>query len=445
MEFRVEELAPCRKKVTVVVPPEQVREEVDAKYGEINKQVVMPGFRPGKAPRKLLESRFGAQVLDEVKGKIVEAAFKTMVEEKKVAPLTQPTVDVEKIVLDPSKAFEFSLEVTTRPEFELPDWKGLEVAVPSATVSEADVDAGIERMRLAEGTLVPAETGLASDDVAVFDWKASEGGEPLHAEEGSYYRVGGGVVDGVVIDGLDEKIQGATAGATFLVKGRAAPDDPRAPLAGKEFDVTLEVKDVKRFRPADLDEAFLKRHDLDDVAELRKDVSRKILRAREREREKLAEDRLVETLLGKVSFDLPADVVANAVDGWLERRRVEAQAEGQDEDAVAKEATGDASEVRAKVEADLRRHFVLERIAEAEDVKVGEPELLGAVEQIARDNGRSAGEVIEYFREDPSRLTELRTHLRHEKARAALRTAAKLVDEAPTAAPAPQAAPRKGK
>lgn len=253
------------------------------------------------------------------------------------------------------------------------------------------------------------------------------------------------MVDGVVIDGLDEKIQGATAGATFLVKGRAAPDDPRAPLAGKEFDVTLEVKDVKRFRPADLDEAFLKRHDLDDVGELRKDVSRKILRAREREREKLAEDRLVETLLGKVSFDLPADVVANAVDGWLERRRVEAQAEGQDEDAVAKEATGDASEVRAKVEADLRRHFVLERIAEAEDVKVGEPELLGAVEQIARDNGRSAGEVIEYFREDPSRLTELRTHLRHEKARAALRTSAKLVDEAPTAAPAPQAAPRKGK
>ena len=81
------------------------------------------------------------------------------------------------------------------------------------------------------------------------------------------------------------------------------------------------------------------------------------------------------------------------------------------------------------MEADLRRHFVLEKIAEAEDVKVGEPELLGAVEQIARDNGRSAGEIIQYFQEEPSRLTELRTHLRHEKARAALRTASKLVDE----------------
>ncbi len=442
MEFRVEELAPCRKKVTVVVPPERVREEVDAKYGEINKQVVMPGFRPGKAPRKLLESRFGAQVLEEVKGKIVDSAFKAMVEEKKVAPLTQPTVDVEQLRLDPSKAFEFVLEVTTRPEFELPEWKGLEVAVPPATVSESDVEAGVERMRLAEGTLVPADSGLASDDVAVFDWRATEGAELLHAEEGSYYRVGGGVVDGIVIDGLDEKLAGATAGATFLVKGRAAPDDARPALAGKEFDVTLEVKEVKRFKPAEMDEAFLKRHDFDDVEELRKDVGRKILRARERERERLAEDRLVEGLLGRVSFELPAEVVENAVQGWLERGRVEAQAEGRGEDALDKEATGDPAEVKAKVERDLRRHFVLEKIAEAEDVKVGEPELLGAVEQIARDNGRSAGEVIQYFQEEPSRLTELRTHLRHEKARAALRAAAKLVDEASPAAKTP---PRKGK
>jgi trigger factor len=448
MDFRVEELAPCRKRVTVTVPVESVREALDAQYREINKQLVLPGFRPGKAPRKLLESRFATHVREEVRSKLVEAAVKQAVEEKKVAPLGAPTLDVGDVALDPDKPFEFAFEVTTRPDFDLPEWKGIEVKVPAATVTDADVDLGVERLLLGEGTLETSPDPLAADDVAVLDWKATAGGDLLHSEDGSYYRMGRSVLDGVVVEGLDKAILGARAGVAAILKGRAAPDDIRPSLAGKEFDVALEIKEAKRFRPADLDEAFLRRHDFDDVEEFRKDVRRRILRARERERERVAEDRLVDALVAKSAISLPADVVENAVTGWMERRRIEAQSEGVSDDDVAKELAASRQDVTGRVEADLRRHFVLEKIAEAEDLTVSEQELLGAVEQMARDSGRSTGELVQHFQEDPGRLAEMRSHLRHGKAREALRRSASVVEAAaPAANPAPAAttAPKKGK
>lgn len=443
MEFRVEELAPCRKKVTVTVEAERVRKEIDGQYAEVNKQIALPGFRPGKAPRKLLESKFGPHIHGEAKQKIVEAAYKQLVEEKRIVPLSQPAVDVDGATLDPAKAFEFAFEVTTRPEFELPAWKGLEVKVPPAVVTDADVDAGVERMRLQSGNLVPSDAGAADDDVVVLDWKAKDGDAVLLAEENAYYRVGKGVIDDIVIDGLDVKLAGAKAGDAFVVKGRVPASDARAELAGRELTLQLDIREIKRFKPADLDAEFLKRHDFDDVDELRKDVRRRIQRGLDRERNRLAEDRLIDGLVASVKFDLPAEIVDGSVADWTERQRLEAEAEGQDGAAVAAKLDGEKDALRAKVEADLRRHFVLEKISEAEGLSVSEQELVGAVEQIARENGRSASEVIQHFQEQPGRLAELRAHLKHEKAREALRKAASIIDEAPARAAKVEPAPRK--
>src|SRR5688572_7900539 len=389
MDFRVEEIAPCRKKVTVTVPADRVKTEFDSRYKEINDEVTLPGFRPGHAPRKLLETRFGTHVRDEVKGKIVEAAFKQAIEDKKVAPLGQPTMDVEKAEVEPGKAFEFEFEVTTRPEFELPAWKGQEVKVPAVTVDDAAVDSAIEDLRSADGTLDASDEPLVEGDVAVVDWKAVVDGTEAGATEGSFYRLGRGVLDGLALEGGDAALAGGRAGTSVTVRGRAAPDDAREALAGKEFDVHIDVRDVKRFRPAALDEAFLKRHDFDDVEELRRDVRRRILRQRERARDRIAEDRLVEGIVAKTAITLPKDLVDNAIAGWAERRRLEARESGASEEDVAKELAAGETKVRADVETDLRRYFVLDRIAESEGLKVEEQELVATVEQMARESGRS--------------------------------------------------------
>ena len=448
MEFRVEEIAPCKKKVTITVPAERVREEFDAQYREVNKAIAMPGFRPGHVPRKLLETRFGPKIADEVKQKVVESAYESLLKDKKLEPLSRPAVDVEKTPIAADKPFEFGFEVVVRPEFALPEWKGREVKVPEIAVTDADVDAGVERLRMSEGDLVPADGAAKVEDVAVLSWSAKEGDTSLLSGEGTYYRVGGGdVLEGFLATGLDAALTGAKAGDKAKVKGRAVPEDERPLLAGKEFDLWVEVTDVKRFQPAPLDADFLKRHDYDDVAELRTDVRRKIARVRERERDRLAEDRLLDGLIDATKMPLPEEVVESAVTGWRERRRTEATAEGVPEETIVQELAAGGDDVKKRVESDLRRHFVLEKICDAEDVKVSEQELIGAIEQMARDSRRPSGEIAAQFQEQPERLAELRSHLRHQKAREALRRAARLVEEAPPA-PAPakaSAPPKKGK
>ncbi len=225
MDFRVEEIAPCRKKVTVTVPADRVKSEFDAQFGEINEKISLPGFRPGKAPRKLLESKFGPHVRDEVKGKLVEAGFKQAVEEKKVTPLGRPTLAENEVVVDPAKAFEFAFEVTTRPEFELPTWKGLEVKAPLVEVTDADVESGVDTLRMQQGTLEATTEPLVLGDVALVDWQVLVDGVEAHREEGAYYRLGRGVLEGVLLEGADAALAGGKAGTTVTVRGRAAPDD----------------------------------------------------------------------------------------------------------------------------------------------------------------------------------------------------------------------------
>jgi len=431
MEFHVETVGPCRAKVRVTVPEKRIREEFDRQYDEINKSVALPGFRPGKAPRRLLEARFSRKLSDEVKVKLVEAAFEELVEKKEVRPLAPPRIDPGGIAFDPAKPMEFEFEVLTRPDFALPAREGLEVKVPPIEVAPEDVDAAVERMRVADGTLVGSDDGVVRpDSVVVVDWKARAGDEELAAGENAYYRVGRGVLEGFVAPGLDEALGGKRSGEPVSVDARAAADDPRERVRGKDVTLAVEVKDVKRFRPADLDEAFLKAHDFDSVDELKSDVKRKIVRLRERERDRMAEDRLVDTLVEKAKIPLPEAVVEGEVERWLERRRVEAQAEGVDPAEVTKEAAATKDEVRGRVERDLRRHFLLERLAEADKVEVGDAEVFGAIEQMARDSGRPTAELVEAFRSS-GRVDELRAHLRHRKVKETLRRGASLVEEAP--------------
>jgi trigger factor len=201
----------------------------------------------------------------------------------------------------------------------------------------------------------------------------------------------------------------------------------------------VEVREVKRFKPAELDEAFLKARDFDTEEELRTDVRRRIVRQRERERDRLAEDRLVDLLVERAKVPLPEAVVEGEVERWLERRRVEAAAEGLDPAEVTKEAAAAKDQVRSRVERDLRRHFLLERLAEEQKVEVSDSELVGTIEQMARDAGRPAGELLEQFRAT-GRAEELRSHLRHRRVKEGLRRGASVVEEvAASAAAEPEA------
>jgi trigger factor len=222
------------------------------------------------------------------------------------------------------------------------------------------------------------------------------------------------------------------------VKVRVPEDDPREELRGKELDLEVTLKEVKHYVLPAIDAEFLKANDYDDEAEMREDVRKRILRAKRREVERTAEETLVEQLLGSVPMALPPEFVERELASWTERRRAAAEAEGVSEEEAGKIIEAGRADAQQRIEQDMRRFFLLDRIAEAEGVDATQEEMVSAIQEIAQAYGHPVEEVVASFR-DQGRLSELRAQIRHRKVREMIRTAATLVEQAPEAPAAPPA------
>lgn len=431
MDFKVDALGPCRKKVAVTIPSERVRAEYDRQYGEINRQVALPGFRKGHTPRKLLEKRFARHLSDDVKEALVRQALEALTRDKQVEPLRPPSIDVARLEVDPGRPLAFEFELLTRPEFATPAWKGLEMKVAPVSVSDAEIDAGIDAMRRRESRLEPAgeDAVVGDEDVLVVDWTATAGEAVVAQDQGAYFPLGRGMLGGFPAAELETALRGRRAGATASAKVQAFPDDPREAVKGKEVTLSATLKEVRRFVLPALDAEWLKRHDFDDVAELRADARRQIQRGKTRERDAQAEERLVEQVVAAAKIDLPDEILSAEVDGWAARRRQELAEEGVAEDELEGRVAADRPAARRELEGELKRFFVLDRIAREEGIAVGEQELGQALQEIAQSYGRPIEEVVEAFRYG-GRLDELRGRIRQRKVREAIRRAAQTIETA---------------
>jgi len=442
MDFAVDTLGPCRKHVKVTVPQDRVQEEYDRQYDEINDNVAMPGFRKGRAPRKILEKRFGKTLGREVKEKLVQNALEKLVEDKKLEPLRPPEIDFETLEVEPEQIFEFEFDVITRPEFETPNYKELEVEVPAVEVAKEQIDEAVDRLRRSEAVLQTVEDAEVGDeDVLVIDWKALDGDSVEAHDDNAYYLYGRGVLAGFVVKGLDEALQGAKKGAEASVKVEVGPDDPREELRGRELDLAVELKEIKRYVLPEIDEEFLKRHDFDDAEEMHEEIEKQLKRAAGRERDRLAEDQLVDGLLDSVEMSLPEEFVEKELEQWARRKRTGLEIEKIPEEDIEKQIDEERADAKTNVEKDMRRFFLLDRIADSEDVKVSEADLLQAIQAIAQAYGRPEEEVLASFR-DGDRIQELAAQIRHRKTREVIRRQAKLVE---TEAPAEKKAKPKKK
>ncbi|MDF1701143.1 MAG: trigger factor [Planctomycetota bacterium] len=431
MDFKVEDIGPCRKKIAVTIAPERVREEYDSKYAEINDQVAMPGFRPGRTPRVLLERRFASRLGDEIKNDLVKAALEELFESKEHAidPLAAPEIDVEALDFEPTEAFTFEFELVTKPNFETPAYKELEVKVPPIEVSDDELQEGIDRLRRRGASLETVEKGKVEDgDVLILDWKAMEGDSVEARDDGIYYPYGRGVVADFVAESIDEQLAGKAVGAEAKADVQVAMDDPREELRGKELELQVVLKEIKRYELPPIDAAFLEKNDFDDEAELKDDVKKQIQRAKARQRDAMAEELLVEQLLGSVEISLPEDFVERELENWAVRKRMSMQMEKAEDEAIAKEIESARDDTKAAIETDMQRFFMLDRIAEAEDIEVTEGEMVQAVQEIAMAYGHPIEQVMTQFR-DGGRLQELQSQIRHRKARAAIRATATLVED----------------
>jgi trigger factor len=352
----VETLSPTRVKMTVQLPFEELQPSFDEAYKAIGKQVNVPGFRKGKVPARVIEQRFGrGAVLEEVINDAVPKAYENALREQEIVPVGRPEVDVTEI--EDGQHVIFTAEVDVRPEFDLPDYKAITVEVEPATASEEAIDEHIDNLRTRFASLRDVERACQDGDVVLVDLSgATDSGDAVEDLSGNAlsYEIG---TDGM-LPGFDDAMRGAATGET-----RTFPFTPsNGDWAGVPLTVTATITAVRERELPALDEEFVvMASEFDTVEELREDAKTRVERLKRMEQGQQARERVHESLMEAVEVPVPEGIIAAEVEAHFEDGH-----EASDEHRA---------EVEQQAREALKSQFILDKIAESEEVTVGESEL----------------------------------------------------------------------
>ncbi|OMC15172.1 trigger factor [Mycobacterium sp. IS-836] len=412
MKSSVEQLSPTRVRINVEVPFTELEPDFQRAYKELARQVRLPGFRPGKAPAKLLEARFGREaMLDQVVNEALPARYGQAVAESEVHPLGQPDIEVTK--KEYGQELAFTAEVDIRPEITLPDLSALQVSVDPIEVSDDDVDAELQSLRARFGTLKGVDRPVADGDFVSIDLSATVDGEdvPGAAAQGLSHEVG----SGRLIAGLDEAVVGLSVDESKEFTAQLATGEH----AGKDAQVTVTVKSVKERELPEPDDEFAQlASEFDTIEELRSNLRDQVARLKRAQQADQIRNATLDALLEQVDVPLPEAVVQaqfdNAMHGALH---------GLDHDqakldevlaAQGKSREEFEAETRDAAETELRKQLLLDALADDLEVQVGQDDLTERLVMTSRQYGIEPQQLFAYLQENnqlPAMFADVRRGL----------------------------------
>ena len=365
MKSTVETLEPTKVRLTVEVPFEELKSEMDKAYKEIAGQVNIPGFRKGHVPPRIIDQRFGrAAVIEQVVNQVLPGHYSDAVNENDLRPMAQPTVDVTEIpnVTGPQGGqLVFTAEVDVVPAFELPEIdESIVVEVAPTEVTDEDVEKELEDLRGRFATLKTINRKAKTGDFATIDLVATINGEQVDSASDVSYEIG----SGTMLDGQDTALRGTKAGDEVTFTSTLKGGDHE----GEEAEVTITVKAMKARELPKADDDFAQMvSEFDTIDELKEDLKKQAGESKESQQALAARDALIDVLLGKVEIVLPESAVEHRVG----------------EDAKPKEK----KEAREAVEKEIRTELLSEALAKKFDVQVSQQELIDYAIQMSQNFG----------------------------------------------------------
>jgi trigger factor len=433
----IEEAGPCKKKVVVEVPEETIKGATDEQYETLRKEALVPGFRKGRAPRRLLEKRFGKETSEQIKLKLLAEASEAAIKDNELNILGEPDIDFENVELPETGPMKFDFEVEVRPEFELPELEGIAVEKTRLEVTDEQIDRDVEQRLKWSGVWTPRhDEPVQLDDQIIADavLKVEDVEEEDKRDNIEIYVRPSGFVAGIPVEKLDELLIGAKTGDARQTTVEVPKTYFREEYRGKKVDVEVEVKDVKWLKPAALNEDFFKRFNVENEADLRENI-RDVLHGQleQQAREQMSEQ-IHKYLLDNTSFDLPLDVVAAHSATLLKRQYVNLLMRGLPREQVDEhmEQLRASSEEQAKEQ--LRTFFVMDKVAEKLEIAVSDEEVNGHIAQLAIQRGQRPERLREEMTRDGS-LEQFRLQVREQKCVAKLLESAKISEVEPKKKP----------
>ncbi len=413
MKSTVEQLNPTRVKITVEVPFAELEPDFAKAYKSLAGQVNIPGFRPGKAPAKLLESRIGRPaVLEQVINDMIPSRYSQAVDEHELVVLAQPEIEVTK--LEDNDVVEFTAEVDIRPEITLPTFEDLEVTVEAPETDEAAVDAELDNLRARFGTLKGVDRGATTGDFLSVDLAATVDGEPVDeaSTEGLSYELG----SGTLVEGLDDAAAGLKAGESKEFTSSLVAGDH----AGKEAVITVTVQSVKERELPEADDEFAQMaSEFDTLDELKADLTEKVAQQAKAGLAGEIRDKVLDALMEATDVPTPEAVVESEAHAQMHQLIDQFGGDASILDqALAAEGTDRETfeaETREGAARAIRSQLLLDAVAEQNSTDVSQEELTQHILFQAQRYGMDPNQFVQQIQQ-AGQLGSLFSDVRRSKA-----------------------------
>ena len=434
----VEQAGPCRKKIIVEIPKETITKATDEQYETLRKEALVPGFRKGRAPRRLLEKRFGKDAGETVKLKLLADASDAAIKDSKLAILREPDIKYEKIELPAEGPMKFDFEVEVRPEFELPSLEGIPVEKPKAEVTDGHVDREIEMLRKYAGVWTPKEEGkVEAEDQVVADVMLNIEGQEQKLDNTEFTVKPHGFVGEIPVEKLDDVLVGSKTGDTKTTEVAVPKTYFREELRGKKVDMRITVKDIKWLKPAELNEDFIRKCGAANEEELRKTIRERLQSRLENQVKTAMAEQIYKYLFDKISFDLPVEVAGDQAVSLLRRQYVNLMMQGIPREQIDEHIEQLKASSEQQAQQQLKVFFIMDKVSDKLGIKTTEEEINGHIARVAAQKHIRPERMKEEMERDGS-LEQFKLEVREQKCVAKLLESAKITEVEGKIEPKPQ-------
>lgn len=392
-KVKISDIGPSRKKLSIEIPAETVTEHLGTSLDTLLVETELPGFRKGRAPRRLVEKRFGSTLRREAKNQLVAQAYSKAVEENKLRVIGEPfSEDLLKIEIEDGKPLAFEVEIEVLPEFDLPKFEGITVKRPTFEITDDLVKRELDRLLLNEGRLEPKTKPGKGDYLTGHAVMTDESGEKHYDIGDAVIQIptedknGRGMILGVLVDDLGPQIGSVKVGDTFTVRTTGPENHENEKLRGKALTITFTVNRADEIIPA-TEQEVAERYSLESPAKVREIIRERIAQRVAIDQQAAMRGQVAKWLVENVEMETPERVTAAQAARSLERRRLELAYRGMDPQKIEEQIAELRATSRENAVRELKLFFALDKAAEHFDVKITEAELNGRIAQMASMRG----------------------------------------------------------
>jgi trigger factor len=392
---------PCKKHIKVTVERKDIDARFDEKIKELMGDAEVPGFRPGKAPRKVIVRRFHKDVSEQIKGQVLMASLEQLADEHDIAPLSPPNLNPNTIDIPKEGNFIYEFDVEVRPQFDLPNYKGLSLKKPTKTFTDADVDKEQSRILARFGQLIPKEGKAQIGDYLIADMTTRLGDQVLGSAKECTLRVDDTLAfkDGVA-EQFGAQTKGAKVGDKRTVDITLSDSVAAAQLRGQTVEATLEIKEVKAMKLPELTHEFLHNFGVHTPEQLNEKV-RGLLESRlEYQQRQSARDQVLGQIAASATWELPNDLLVRQARKSMARKVMEMREAGMSDEEIQGRQRLLQQDILRNTALALKEHFVLQKIAEVEKIDISDDEIDNEIETLADQSNQSPRRVRAQLEKD---------------------------------------------